>query len=214
MPQTKRISVRPIEQRTIADKKFKKVVEVKKKVRIDPIHHTVVCHDLRNGSLVSLARHLEANHGISDERIAHELRLLICGSRDEAQFRLLVIDHPDAPKQRGGRPSARHRAPTEQELKIASAFRKAALPGAVEAAVCEVAADFGIAESTVYKIARRVAAFEARESRRRDISNRTKDASVRAQAVLDILRTRREISLYKKPRRFCDRLFFSQKSKY
>ena len=85
-------------------KQFKPVFESRKKVILpkDFVPWFTVIKDLRRGSLANLDRYLKHNGGIPDRGVALELRKLISGSRQRSKYRLVVIDHPDLPKDVGG----------------------------------------------------------------------------------------------------------------
>ena len=100
-----RIQVRPIAQHSMLDKIFKRVAKSKKRVALCKVNPHIVLADLRKGSLSSLSRYLAQEGGISDKAVAFELLNLISGSALHSNYSILVVDHPDGPKNLGGRPS-------------------------------------------------------------------------------------------------------------
>ena len=96
--------VRPVNRTGILAKRFRRVVGPSKRIAIPALPFFVV-RDLRRGSLDSLDRHLSENDGPLDRTIAQELHKLISGSASDSKYRLVVVDHPDAPKDKGGRPT-------------------------------------------------------------------------------------------------------------
>lgn len=100
----RRKRVKPIEQPSIGDKRFRRVLTPSKRITSLKVHPLIVLADLRRGSLVSLTSYLAQERSIPDRAVALELRKLISGSVYRSQYRLLVIEHPDRPKNRGGHP--------------------------------------------------------------------------------------------------------------
>lgn len=96
--------VRPVNVVGILAKRFRRIVEPSKRVAM-PARPAFVVRDLKRGSLDGLDQHLGENDGPLDRTIARELHKLISGSASEAKFRLVMIDHPDGPKHKGGRPT-------------------------------------------------------------------------------------------------------------
>ena len=153
----KRKRFRPVEQDSLLDKRFKPVIDPSKRLRLK-IHPLVVLADLRKGSLASLDRYLAQEGGIPDREVAVELRKLISGSRNRSQFRLLVIEHPDGPKNKGGAPAGKRALQVERYSEIATRFRQVyADVGKVWRAKELVADEFGCSPSTVGRAMKEVA---------------------------------------------------------
>ena len=156
-----RRQVRPIVEKSMLDKKFKRVIETPKRVSISTAPLIAVIADLQNGSLVSLDRYLRQEGGIPDRQIAMELRKLISGTKARTPFRLLVVDHPDGARDKGGRPKKGLKEPSDQERAIALAYSQ--LPAGVKVKVHtgNIAKCFGLkSDKAVKRIANKVNAYE------------------------------------------------------
>lgn len=176
---SKRTRIRPVKRGSLLDKRFKPVVERSKRLR-PAIHPLIVLADLRNGCLVSLDRYLAQEGGIPDREVAVELRKLISGSRNRSRFRLLVVEHPDGPKNAGGAPSGRRTSREERYNKIAERYHQVfADVGKVWRSKEIVADEVGCSPSTVGRALRE----EAKLAAELDASNK--------------VRTRRSTSLAK-----------------
>lgn len=97
--------VRPILVGGVFDKRFKRgSLEMrgldKSVLSTEP---GLVALDLSRGSLASFDKYLTKNPGLLDRRIALELRKLISGRASRSKYRLVVIDHPNAAKAKGGK---------------------------------------------------------------------------------------------------------------
>ena len=153
----KRKRFRPVEQGSLIDKRFKPAIERSRRLSLK-IHPLVVLADLRKGSLTSLDRYLAQEGGIPDREVAVELRKLISGSRNRSQFRLLVIEHPDGQKNKGGAPAGKRTSQVERYNKIATRYRQVhADVGKVWRAKELVADEFGCSPSTVGRAIKEVA---------------------------------------------------------
>ena len=128
MAKAERRQVRPIENPSMISKRFKPVSATSKRVRGNRIHPLLVVADLRNGSLVSLTRYLAQEKGIPDPAVAIALRKLISGSVCCSRYRLQVIEHPDRPTNKGGRPSGQEDEDTLGRYRRIVAKYVAALP--------------------------------------------------------------------------------------
>ncbi|GAA0648386.1 hypothetical protein GCM10009424_25950 [Sphingomonas ursincola] len=129
-----------------------------------PAHPMLVARDLRNGSLASLEAYLKQHQGIPDREVAFELWRLLAGPAAQTRFRLVVVDHPDAPADKGGRPSTRSRVPTRKDRERVAEFScKLDLHGKVWLAREEAAECLGISESTIKRATRKIEAEEAQE---------------------------------------------------
>ena len=134
---TDRQHVRPIKQIGLGGKKFRKTIETRKRVdHTKIVHPLVVIRDLRKGVVTSLGRYMTKHRGIPDRAVALELKKLISGSRERTPYRLIVVEHPDTPKDKGGRPPTNRGAPNNLELEVVRTFEEALkLTGSVESAV-------------------------------------------------------------------------------
>lgn len=152
--------VRPVKAVGVLEKRFVSVIPTSRPLTPTRIHPCVVKMDLRKGSLSSLDRYLAQEGGIPDREIAIELRKLIKGSRARTAYRLIVVEHPDQPKDKGGRPRTGKRRPTRVELAVVQDLRALDGPGVRTAAVAAVADKYGIKPATVYKYEEKVRTFE------------------------------------------------------
>jgi hypothetical protein len=99
MKRPKREHLRPIKITSLADKKFTPVLSVKKRINLK--YPRMVIADLRRGSIGSLDRYLYKTKGVIDRAVALELRKLISGTIKRTKFRIIVVEHPDTPKDKG-----------------------------------------------------------------------------------------------------------------
>lgn len=154
--------VRPIKQIGLGKKKFRKIIQTHKQVdRTKIVHPLIVIRDLRKGVITSLGRYLAKHRGIPDREVALELRKLISGSRERTPYRLMVVEHPDTPKDKGGRPPTGGRAPRQVERAVARDFAEELKQStSVESAVAAVAKRHKISAASVYAYSKRVAAYE------------------------------------------------------
>jgi hypothetical protein len=180
MKQPKRIQVRPKNQTGILDEKFRGVTNSTRNLVMNTVHPLVVISDLRKGAISSLDTYLRQQKGIPDRQVALELRKLISGTVSRSSFRILVVDHPDKPKEKGGRPSAKARAPTEAEFRATEDVRRYLKQYRMEGAVAQVAQEHEISVNTVYKYVRRVSEYEAKllaNDEARQVSERGRKAN-------------------------------------
>lgn len=115
--------IRPIKSAGVSGKKFRRLVGTPR-LKTVPAHPLVVIQDLRAGSLGSLDTYLKKNRGIPDREVALELRKLLSGTSARSRFRLVVVDHPDLPADRGGRPESKSSEPTRAERELYDAYIK------------------------------------------------------------------------------------------
>ncbi len=163
-----RQQVRPVEQTSILDKRFKRVFPVSKRMNKPKIHPVMVIADLRKGSLVSLDRYLAQEGGIPDRGVAIELRKLISGPVCRTPFRMLVVDHPSTPKSVGGHPAGGIQATRDKYREIVESYEKfRPSAGKDLAALVKVAADFECSVSTV-KLAIKSVREDAKQTQRQE----------------------------------------------
>lgn len=87
---------------------------------------TLVILDMRRGSLDSLDRYLKEHRGIPHPEVAAELAKLLSGDLGATKYRLIAIEHPDAPTPNPGpRRRTSPREPTQVELELVAAFERA-----------------------------------------------------------------------------------------
>lgn len=160
----KRQHLRPIDVASIADKRFARVFPVKTRIDLKKsVHPLMVLADLRRGSISSLDRYLLKTKGVIDRKVALELRKLISGSIQRTKFRLIVIGHPDTPKNKGGRPKATTQEPTVKEFAVADDFKMLKATMKVDAAAASTVAEHSVGTSTVYKYGAKVRKFRESE---------------------------------------------------
>jgi hypothetical protein len=161
MKRPKRERLRPIKNAALADKQFTPVLPVKKRINLKKIVHPLtVIADLRRGSISSLDRYLSKTKGVIDREVAVELRKLISGPIQRTKYRLIVVEHPQTPKDEGGRPKAHMQIPSAKVFAVADEFAELRKRYKAESAVTTVAKKHGISHSTVYKYARIVAQYQ------------------------------------------------------
>lgn len=157
MKRPTRQHLRPMSQTGIMEKKFKRVVQPTKRAILKAAHPLVVIADLRRGSISSLDRYLARKKGIPDREVLLELRKLISGSIERTRYRLVVVEHPDMPKNIGGRPMNGAGTPSGREREIAARFETILeTEGKVYIAKEMVAEQFGVSIPTVDRARRKV----------------------------------------------------------
>ena len=159
--------VRPIRATSILDKRFRRVGSVTKRIPRLPAHPAIVLMDLKRGSLRSLDLYLQEYTEPFDREIARALSRLISGTVNETRLRLEVVDHPDAPKAKGGRPKSPDGKRQKRDRKIAEQVEeKVSRSDKPYIAVEDVAEDARVSARTVRR-ALDEAEASARASERR-----------------------------------------------
>ena len=183
MPKTGK-SLRSINSPGLSGKRFRQMIPTQRRLEL-PAHPLLVIKDLRAGSLSSLNTYLKRNRGIPDREVALELRKLLSGSAARAKFRLVVIDHPDLPADRGGRPKSKSDEPTRAERELYVKYLgQLEIIGKTKAARIQTAEEEGRSEITVRRAIKKV---EAELKRKIECE----DMRARREAALDRLRTER-----------------------
>lgn len=159
MDKKSRIRVRPVTNVSVMDRISNRYGR-KNSV---PLHELVVLMDLEKGVLTSLDRYLAKHKGIPDRRIALALRKLISGSVQRTQYRLVVVQHPSLPKDRGGAPRKQRQSTAERHWPIVERFDALMAQGDKKGIAIEtVMSEFNVTERTVQRALR--AAEERRQS--------------------------------------------------
>lgn len=99
----KRMTVRPVPQISVMDKRFKPVSKAVKRIdvhRTGP-HQRAVVMDLKKGVTTSLVRYIIRKRKIDDLEILLCLIYLLAGPSEKTKYRLLPILHPDLAAKRG-----------------------------------------------------------------------------------------------------------------
>ena len=188
---SKRKKIREINNTIINDKKYNKVFQSVKRVNRNIVHPLVVIADLRKGNISSLNRYLQQQKGLPDRAVAIELRKLISGSMQRTQYRLIVVDHPDKPKDKGGRPHLKKR-PSDKDRAIVDLYRQyLKTEGKAYRAKEEVAATLGISESTVARAIKKVERAEGDDMRNALAQDQREKSNSRRELALSKLRTER-----------------------
>lgn len=188
MPKSKAITVRPVSQLSILDKKFKKTIEVEKPVHVDPAHPFVVISDLKRGSLKSLAHHLRKSGSIADPDIAAELLKLITGSVTQTPFKIIVIDHPEKANV-GGRPKAVLTSLSEKEKALVAHFDVILeTEKKHDLALGALAKDAGVSRATISRALRKRRHLIERDDEVTARAARLEGTNVKRKAGLDKLR--------------------------
>ena len=89
---------------------------------LDP---TLVVFDLRIGSLKRLDEYLKMHNGIPHPEVAAELSALLSGRHCATKYRLIAIEHPDAPVSKPGPAPAEIAPPTPEQLTLIASFNEA-----------------------------------------------------------------------------------------
>ncbi|TXH12239.1 MAG: hypothetical protein E6R00_12345 [Gammaproteobacteria bacterium] len=154
---------------SILDKKFQRITSTSKRFSLTNVHPVTVLVDLRKGCLTSLEKYLAQNRGIFDREIALELRKLIGGGQHRSRFRLMVIEHPDRPKSKGGSPKGRRIASIAKDHAIVTEFeKKRKIEGKNYLAKEELVKEGGASKSTIDRARRNVEHAEKGDAKRRD----------------------------------------------
>jgi len=154
---------RPITSPGVSGKQFRRLVATPR-IKSPPAHPLVVIGDLRAGSLASLDAYLKKHRSIPDREVALELRKLLSGSSARSRFRIVVVDHPDLPADRGGRPKSKGTKVTSVEIDIYADYRKQlALIGKKKEARLQIVGK-GRSERTVRLAIRKIEAAMKREA--------------------------------------------------
>ena len=171
---------RPVNSAGVSGKRFRGLV-AEPRMKSLPPHPLVVTMDLRAGSLRSLDAYLKKHGGIPDREVAVELRKLLSGSAARSKFRLVVVDHPDLPADRGGRPGSKSSEPTRAERELYDAYIKQLdFFGKKKEARIATAKDERRSEITVRRAIRKV-----------EIALKREDDRARWEEALDRLRAER-----------------------
>jgi hypothetical protein len=167
MKRPKREHLRPVKNASLVDERLARVLKANKrfiplvrhKKRVNLSYSRAVIADLRRGSISSLDRYLSKTKGVIDREVAVELRKLISGSIQRTKYRLIVVEHPQTPKDKGGRPKAHMPKPSDVAFAVADEFAALRKSHHVKSAVHEVEKEYGISASTVYAHAKSVAEY-------------------------------------------------------
>ena len=89
---------------------------------LDP---TLVVFDLQMGSLKRLNEYLKMHKGIPHPEVAAELSTLLSGRFGSTKYRLIAIEHPDAPAPKSGPAQAEIAPPTPEQLTLIASFNNA-----------------------------------------------------------------------------------------
>ncbi len=190
MDKKSRVRVRPISNAGVMDRKFKRLG---RQASI-PLHELVVLMDLEKGVLTSLDRYLAKHKGIPDRRIALALRKLISGSVQRTQHRLVVVQHPSLPKDRGGAPKTQRRSTAERHRTIVERFEIHMAQGDKRGIAIEtVMSEFNVTERTVQRALR--TAEERRQSLnfRAEVEQNVAKGMTLREAIYDTRGSRRKI---------------------
>lgn len=119
----KRMSVKPVPQISVMDKRLKPAVKTTKKIdknKLKP-HPLVVVADLKKGVVSSLVQYIAEKQKIDDLEILLWLIYLLAGPPEKTKYRLLPVEHPELASKRGRKPYPK-KALTEREARYVEAF--------------------------------------------------------------------------------------------
>lgn len=85
----------------------------------------LVMFDMRGGNLERFDEYLKEHMGIPHPEVAAELSSLISGEFGVTKYRLIAIEHPDAPPPKAGPARQTVSPPTSEQLSLIAAFEKA-----------------------------------------------------------------------------------------
>ncbi len=177
----KRRAIRALGRAFVMEKRFQPLFTASTRVTRGQVHAWIVLADLRNGSLASLDRYLAQQGGISDRAVAIELRKLIAGSQHRSPYRLMVIEHPDRIKSKGGRPrSVQNKGTFERYRTIGAAYKRALalVGGRTSTALLEAAVELNLDTKTVKRAVKAVQKAELRAQAQVHSEDLRKRASV------------------------------------
>lgn len=185
MPKSERVTVRPADQTSILDKRFERLVTHEKEVKHNSTHAVVVLNDLKRGSLKSLAKYLRETGGITDPEIALALHKLIDGNTSHTCFRVIVVDHPDQPLNRGGRPKSKKISLTEREEALIARFDAALkVEKKHQLAVAAASKAAGVSQPTISRALQKRRRLDRQLAEREEAKNRIIERGEEARANL------------------------------
>lgn len=119
----KRMSVKPVPQIGVMDKRFKPVADVSKKIDVTKLkpHPLIVISDLKKGVVTSLVKYIAEEQKIDDLEILLWLVYLLAGSPENTNYRLLSVEHPELASKRGRKRNPKP-ALTEREAGYVEAY--------------------------------------------------------------------------------------------
>lgn len=119
----KRMSVKPVPQIGVMDKRFKPVVDVPKKIDRSKLraHPVIVIADLKKGVVTSLVKYIVEEQKIDDLEILLWLVFLLAGPPEKTKYRLLPVEHPELASKRGRKPNPKPGL-TEREAGYVEAY--------------------------------------------------------------------------------------------
>jgi hypothetical protein len=187
MPKSGRLTIRPVAQRSILDKKYKKQSSSAPRIQFSKVHSQIVIADLKRGSLKSLARYLRQTGGIDDPVIARILVRLIDGSARVTPYRIFVSDHPERTRAKGGRPPEQSQSPPSEEQKQLVALYEEMLrtEGKRYLAVTTTAKQANVSESKVQR------AIRKSKEHKQILAEAKVEADARAAGMVEVDRRRK-----------------------
>lgn len=188
---SKRKHIKEIKNPEITNKKFKKDFKTEKRVNHKIVHPLVVISDLRRGNISSLDRYIQQQKGLPDREVAIELRKLISGSIRRTQYRLIIVDHPDKPKDNGGRPHVKS-GPSDNDRTIVDLYTQYLnTEGKAYRAKAMVADTLHISVSTVARAIRKVERAKDDHAQKARIQDEREKYNSRRKIAISKLRTER-----------------------
>ena len=152
MSKSKKIQVRPVHQTSVGDKQFRRVLLAEKRIEKNILHPIVVVADLKKGSLNSLARYIREKGSIADSEICKEILNLIEGQYEQSRFRAIVVDHPDAPSDKGGRPEKSIEDSPDYKRILARFDELPIVTRQQENAINDLADELKISRATIFRV--------------------------------------------------------------
>ncbi|BDI59535.1 hypothetical protein [Qipengyuania nanhaisediminis] len=184
----KRKQLRSVRRSSVLSKQFKRDHDFDKKIQLTRMHPIVVQRDLQDGNLDSLVKYIIQKKGIPDLAIAYQLLMLIAGGATDSRYRLVVVEHPDLPKNVGGAPS-RNGRPRDLAFEVVEELRSQTQAGDDELRVSSVAEKFKISSDKVEKYEQAVTKYEKslRSKEERQAARRSKNRE-QFQSALEVLK--------------------------
>lgn len=183
--------LRPISKTGLGEKKFKPVITgLRKRIDLRKVAHPlIVVADLRRGSLASLDLYLAKHKGIPDHEVAVELRKLISGTRSRSRFRLVVVEHPDRPKDVGGRPRVSNDSLTAEQQRIVTRYQELLTSEGKKYRAEEIVQEeFQLSRSTIKRTLKKAEEIDRRTAAKTKIADQQMVLNQRREKALKRLR--------------------------
>lgn len=185
----KRMTVKPVPQISVNEKRFKRVIDTPKKIDIENIEiaESSVIIDLNNGVTSSLINYIIKKREITDKAILLNLVYMLLGDVEHTKYMLLPIEHPNLPAKRGRKPKLEP-VLTARELSHLEFYDAEFAISSKHIAALEFAADArSVSARTIETAVRKRRMINKREAKKVNAA----DINQRFQEVLENLKSRK-----------------------